>query len=63
MKQTLAALAKHPLTYVLAFALSGAACVVAGVALLAGMGWSLMAAGAFLIASAAFITKGLTPNG
>lgn len=58
MKQ-LKALAANPMTYVLGFAVGGAALVVAGVGVLAGAGWSLVAAGAFLIAAAAFITRGM----
>jgi hypothetical protein len=59
----LAALAANPLTYVLGFAIAGAVSIVAGVAILAGSGWALVASGIFLIAGAAYITKGMTPNG
>lgn len=54
------ALAVHPLAYVVAFGVFGAALVVAGVAVLAGSGWSLVTAGAFLLAGAAFITRGMS---
>ena len=63
MKAKLAALAANPMTYVLGFALSGAASVVAGVAILSGAGWALVSAGAFLIAAAGYITTGMKPNG
>lgn len=61
--EALAKLLANPMTYVLGFALSGAVSVVAGVALLAGAGWALVACGALLFAAAGYITKGLTPNG
>lgn len=60
---TLAAAAVNPLSYVLCFAMTGAAAIVGGVFVLAGLGWALVAAGAFLIAASAFITKGMSPNG
>lgn len=63
MKKKLAALAVDPLTYVFGFALLGAVSVVSGIAVLAGAGWALVASGVFLIAAAAYITKGLKPNG
>lgn len=59
----LAALAANPLTYVLGFSVAGAVSIVIGVFILAGSGFSLLTAGAFLIAAAAIITKGMTPNG
>lgn len=55
----LAAIAAHPMTYVLAFAAGGAVFAVAGVAVLAGAGWALVAAGSFLLAAAAYITRGM----
>lgn len=63
MKKMLAALAANPLTYVLGFAVAGAAGMVAGIAMLAGAGWALIASGVFLIAGAGFITRGMSPNG
>jgi hypothetical protein len=63
MKKTLAALIANPLTYVIGFAVAGAAGVVSGVAILAGSGWALIAAGSFAISFSAFITKGMSPNG
>jgi hypothetical protein len=63
MKKMLAALAANPLTYVLGFAVIGAAGIVAGVAILAGAGWALIASGVFLIVGAGFITRGMSPNG
>lgn len=54
------AIAAHPMTYVLTFAAGGAVSVVAGVAVLVGLGWALVAAGAFLLAAAGYITKGMT---
>jgi hypothetical protein len=43
--------------------LCGAGCVVGAVYLLAGVGWSLLSAGLFLIAFAALGSRGLTANG
>lgn len=62
MKMKFAAVAANPMTYVLGFALCGAVSVVSGVAVLAGAGWAMVAAGVFLIAASGYITKGLTPN-
>lgn len=59
MKKILATLA-HPMLYVLLFALAGAACVVCGVIMLVGVGWGLVAAGGFLLAASAYITRGIT---
>lgn len=53
-------LAESPLTYVVGFAVLGAALSVAGVAVLSGVGWALVTAGAFLLAAAAFITRGMS---
>lgn len=53
------ALAMNPFTYVIGFAVAGAACIVAGAALLFGSGWALICAGAFFIAAASYITKGM----
>lgn len=53
----------NPLTFVLLFAVAGAASIVAGVAILAGTGWALVSAGPFLIAASAFIAKGMSANG
>lgn len=53
-------LAASPLTYVVGFAMLGAALSVAGMAVLAGVGWALVTAGAFLLAAAAFITRGMS---
>lgn len=63
MKKMLAALAANPLTYVLGFAVAGAASIVSGVAIMAGPGWALVTAGAFLIAGAGYITRGMSSNG
>lgn len=63
MKDKLKALAANPLAYVIGFGLFGAMSIVAGVAVLAGAGWALVASGAFLLAAASYITKGLRPNG
>lgn len=54
------ALAVNPLSYVVGFAVSGAALIVSGVGVLVGTGWALATAGAFLIASAVFITRGMS---
>lgn len=50
------------LTIVL-LALAGAGLTVAGVYLLAGLGWAAIAAGAFTIAAAGLMTRGLAPRG
>lgn len=63
MNKKLAALAANPMTYVLGFALCGAVSVVSGVAILAGAGWAMVATGAFLLAAAGYVTKGMSPNG
>lgn len=60
MKDKLAGLASNALTYVIGFAFLGAASVVIGVAVLAGLGWALVSAGAFLLAAAWYITRGMT---
>lgn len=52
--------AKNPLTYVVGFGVLGATLIVVGVAILANAGWSMVTAGAFLLAGAAFITRGMT---
>ena len=53
-------IAAHPMTYVLAFAVCGACSIVAGVAVLAGAGWALVASGGLLLTAAGYITKGMT---
>lgn len=53
----------HPLTYVLLFAVGGAASIVAGVAVVAGAGWAFITAGVLLIAGSAFVAKGMSANG
>lgn len=55
----LLAILKNPVTYVLGFLISGAFLCVAGIWVLAGIGFALLAAGAFLIAAALFITRGM----
>lgn len=55
--------AANPLTYIYGFYLLGAVSLVCGVGVVAGPGWALMASGAFMIAAAFFISKGLTPDG
>lgn len=62
MKDKLRALALNPYAYVIAFNILGAGAVVTGIAMLAGAGWALVAAGSFAIAAANYITKGLKPN-
>lgn len=62
MKAALKAIAKSPLTYVVCFGVFGAVSVVCGVAYLAGLGWALVSSGVFLLAAAAYITRGMTPN-
>lgn len=63
MKDKLKALAANPYAYVIGFSVVGASSIVAGVAVMAGAGWALVASGVFLIAAASYITKGLKPNG
>lgn len=45
--------------WMLMLAFGGAACVVAGVHLLAGPAWAFLAAGALLLLAASFIGRGL----
>ena len=59
----LRAFAVSPYTYVVGFALIGASSIVAGIAVLSGLGFALIAAGAFCIFAATYIIKGLKPNG
>jgi hypothetical protein len=63
MKAALASLAANPLTYVIGFAVGGAASVVCGIAILVGSGWALVASGAFLIGASGYITQGMKSNG
>lgn len=56
-------MAASALAWVVALWLIGAGFVVSGVALLTGPGWAFVASGAFLMAAAVYITKGLKPNG
>lgn len=63
MKDTLKALAANPLAYVIGLAGIGAVSIVSGIAVLVGLGWALVASGAFLIAAASYITRGMKPNG
>ena len=51
------------MTYVLGFAVCGAASVVAGVTLTLGMGAGFIAAGGFLLLGSYIITKGLPSDG
>lgn len=57
------ALATNSMTYVLGFAVGGAALCVAGVGVLVGVGYALLTAGAFLLAGSWYITQGLKTNG
>jgi len=59
----LRSVATSPYTYVVGFALIGASGIVAGIAVLSGLGFALIAAGAFCIFAATYIIKGLKPNG
>ena len=59
-RERMSQLAVNPLTYVVAFGVGGAALIVAGIALIGGTAWALVSAGAFLIAGAAFITRGMS---
>lgn len=63
MKKQLAAVLRHPMTYVLGFAVAGAASVTAGVAVIAGLGWGMVTGGLLLLAASWYITQGLKPNG
>lgn len=63
MKKTLAAIAAHPLTYVVGFAVAGAASIVAGVAIVCGPGLALIVAGGFMIGGSGFISRGMRLNG
>lgn len=57
------ALAINPFTYVVGFGVAGALSIVAGIGLLFGAGWALVSVGAFLIAAASYITKGMKADG
>ncbi len=48
---------------VLALALVGVGLAIAGVYLLAGLAWALIAAGAALVGLAELLRRGMTPNG
>jgi hypothetical protein len=63
MNKQLAEIVRHPMTYVLGCALCGATSVTAGMAVIAGPGWGMVTAGAFLLAASWYITQGLKPNG
>ncbi|PZP90514.1 MAG: hypothetical protein DI587_38450 [Variovorax paradoxus] len=54
--------AAKPLTVVLGLGAVGAACVVAGVGVIAGTGWALVCGGVFLLATASLISKGMTAD-
>ncbi|PZP90534.1 MAG: hypothetical protein DI587_38415 [Variovorax paradoxus] len=54
--------AAQPLTAVLGLGAAGASCVVAGVFVIAGTGWALVCGGAFLLATASLISKGMTTD-
>lgn len=56
----MSAMAVNPLAYVVGFGVAGAGSIVAGVAVLSGTGWALVAAGVFMLAGAAFITRGMS---
>lgn len=62
MKRILAVLSS-PLLYIVVLWFAGAACVSIGIALVAGHGWALVSAGAFLLFAAGYIVKGMSPNG
>lgn len=53
------AIAMSALVWFLLTGIAGMALIVAGVAVLAGTGWALVAAGAFLIFTAALIGQGM----
>lgn len=55
--------AAQPLTGVLCLGVAGASCVVAGVGVIAGTGWALLAGGIFLLATASLISKGMSADG
>jgi hypothetical protein len=51
------------LILIVALAVFGAGSIVAGIFVLFGVGWSLILGGILAIAAAAFLRRGLTPNG
>lgn len=63
MKAALLAMMSNPMSYVLAFALCGVLCIVAGVGLLLGTGAALVCLGMFLLSAAGYVTKGMKPHG
>lgn len=46
-------------TWIYLSSLAGALCIIAGVSLLAGLGWTLIVSGAFLFYLAAVLIRGL----
>ncbi|RCW73816.1 hypothetical protein [Pseudorhodoferax soli] len=62
MKDRLKRAATQPLTAVLGLGVAGAGCIVAGVGLIAGTGWALAVGGAFLLAAASLIAKGMSTD-
>lgn len=63
MKAAFRALVSSPMTYVLLFALLGAASIVTGVAVLYGAGPAFIASGVFLLSGAGFVMRGMSANG
>jgi hypothetical protein len=53
----------NPFGMFLALALLGAALIVAGVALLAGLAWAMIAAGVAVITLAVLVVRGATKRG
>lgn len=56
----LARLAASAVVWLLAFGILGLGSIVSGVAVLFGLGWALIAAGAAFLVAAAFIKQGLS---
>lgn len=52
-----------PVLLIVGLLIAAAALAVAGVYLLVGIGWSLIAGGVLMAAFALFLRSGLTPNG
>jgi len=63
MKNALRAIVASPMTYVLGFGSLGASSIVVGSALLWGIGTALIVAGAFMLAAAGVVVKGMKLNG
>lgn len=63
MKKLLLSMLQSAITYVVLFSLLGFGSIVTGVALIFGFGPAVLLAGVLFFGAAAFIVKGMKPNG